>query len=600
MLSEGKARFTRVQVSIGWRMWRSANLWLERRVDEMVARGSEGFEVAEENRRRALVAMALIFAVLELIGWAIVVAFDMALHPLVLPSAITVNLATPFLARSRVPLRFTETLFHCTTASLMVYYIYATGGASSFVMVWVPVYPVVVLSTSGLRSALGMTCFFFAAVLYMLYLDDIGALPVSLLEDEAAFGVMGINLLNVLAASLMVAAIREQELRRQVHQRVEEASGRRSAEMASETKSRLMASISHEIRTPMSGILGTLELMERSSLNDQQREWLSVVQDSGSSLLMLLDDLLDSVRLERDQISIVEQPFDPASLVNRVVGLFKPEARRKGITVQRAAMDHLPERLLGDPGRLRQVLTNLLGNAIKFTDEGSVWVGLHWHAGTFSLWVRDTGAGIAPERLENIFDPFVQGDQSNSRKHGGTGLGLYISRQLVRRMGGMIRVRSVVGWGSTFEVSLPLAEWGESPEPALEGDDPSVVPLRVLLVDDNQVNLMVTRAMLESLGHEVEVADGGKAALRALRAQLPDVMLLDLQMPDMDGFQVMASFATFPGRHAVRVIALTANATAEDRDACLSAGMDDFLTKPVGLERLGRALHLTAPDVVSA
>ena len=374
---------------------------------------------------------------------------------------------------------------------------------------------------------------------------------------------------------------------------------RQEALAADRAKSELLANVSHEIRTPMNGVLGMSELLVGTSLTATQREYVEAIRTSGRALLALINDILDFSRMESQRLTIDRAPFDPAAVVRESLELIAPLAAKQGLVLSSAIDPALPAPVVGDRDRTRQVLLNLLGNAVKFTPRGSVEVRVAASAqadGRFEIRfaVADTGIGIAPGELPRLFSPFHQVDGTPARRYGGAGLGLAISKRLAELMGGRIWAESSPGKGSTFHFTMVV----EAAPPGLTADrEPTSAvpaggrPLRVLVAEDNEVNQLVLTALLQGLGHRADLVANGREALAALDRGAYDVILMDVQMPELDGLETTRRLRRREGAQPF-VIALTAQAMAGDRERCLAAGMDSYLAKPVQLEALKAALEV--------
>ncbi|MGF6495038.1 two-component system sensor histidine kinase EvgS [Luteibacter sp. 621] len=375
------------------------------------------------------------------------------------------------------------------------------------------------------------------------------------------------------------------------------AKARDEAEAATRAKSDFLATISHEIRTPMNGVIGLLDVLERTPLDGEQRRMVTTIEHSAEALMHILDDVLDFSKIEAGHLALDPRPSDPRALVEDAVAIMVGQAQAKGLSIQVNIDDALAPAVLVDDGRLRQVLLNLIGNAIKFTAAGHVSVDVHVdqeHGGRqrIRFVVSDTGIGIHAAKLRHIFAPFSQAESSTTRRFGGTGLGLSISRRLIERMGGHIVVQSEPGKGTvvTATVELPIADPLAVTHAVVVDESREVSPdvrvARILVAEDHPVNQQLVRAQLSMHGLGCEIVDDGVAALAALDAADYDLLLVDCHMPRMDGYEVAREVRRREqgtGRH-LPIVAMTADARADQRERCLAAGMDDLLRKPIRLE----------------
>jgi len=376
-----------------------------------------------------------------------------------------------------------------------------------------------------------------------------------------------------------------------LHDAMDEARG------ANRAKSEFLAVMSHEIRTPLNGVIGMTELLATTALDERQRRYVTAAAASGRHLLDLLNDILDFSKVEANRLTLAAEPVDLRRLVGEVIDAFMPDATARRLTLDGAVGAEVPARVRGDPLRLRQILVNLVGNAVKFTPSGWIRVRVTIEGADAKLHfaVADSGIGIEPAARERIFDAFTQADSSTTRRYGGSGLGLAITSRLVRLMGGELALDSRPGQGSTFGFAVALVALDAvEVAPAVAIAPPDARRLRVLVAEDNVVNQEVMRAMLECCGVEIALAANGREAVQAARDRAFDIVLMDCLMPVLDGYEaarMIRAIEAGSGRKAAAIVAVTANATEDDRRECLAAGMDDFIAKPVSLDALRAMLE---------
>jgi signal transduction histidine kinase/ActR/RegA family two-component response regulator len=366
-----------------------------------------------------------------------------------------------------------------------------------------------------------------------------------------------------------------------------------AAQAATAAKSAFLANMSHEIRTPLNGVLGMVDVLRGTRLNALQKEYLENVRQCGSALLTLLNDILDYSRVEAGRVTLETSDFSPRRMLEELMFLLGPQAAQKGLRMHLRVDPDVPPMLVGDPGRIRQILLNLIGNAVKFTEEGEIQVRLR-QLGTgpagnrlvFSI--RDTGIGIASDALRDLFGRFHQADTSIARRYGGTGLGLAIARELVTLMGGDIRITSQPGRGSHFEVELTLATGRQVPRKTEQESAVRLPCLNILVVDDDRINRLVASELLSRDGHRVVQAESGAVALARIADEAFDLILMDVSMPDMDGLDTTRRLRA--RGMSIPVIGLTAHVLPEQHDACIDAGMDAVIHKPIQADTLNHLL----------
>lgn len=404
---------------------------------------------------------------------------------------------------------------------------------------------------------------------------------------------------------LRLANLRLEESARELRKKNEElALALAAAREAAEIRTRFLAAMSHEIRTPMTGVLGMTELLLCTPLNPEQRHYAETIKESAESLLRIVNDILDLSKIEAGKLEIESVVFDLRVTLRAVTTILLPQAHAKGLRLITEVAEDVPQWLSGDPGRLRQVLLNIAGNAVKFTEQGEVRLSAEVADSEgerirIRFRVEDTGIGIAPEQIDAIFEEFVQVDSSAARRFGGTGLGLSIAKRLVEMMGGEIGCSSRLGEGSVFWFAVPFRTAPAVPpenvvRTGLEAGGGR--RLRVLVVEDNPVNRTIAVRLLAREGCQVDAVESGQEAVEACAGADYDLVLMDVNMPGVDGYEATRRIRRLEGagRHTP-IVAVTASAMQGDRDRCLECGMDDYVAKPFSAGRLRELLETWAP-----
>ncbi|GEK72079.1 MULTISPECIES: ATP-binding protein [Halomonas] len=410
--------------------------------------------------------------------------------------------------------------------------------------------------------------------------------------------ILGMSVAAMLVVTFLIREARDNAAARRALESLSrelETTARR-AESASQAKSEFLATVSHEIRTPLNGVIGMSDLLVEQSLPERARHYADTIHESASRLMELINDILDFSKIEAGRLELEHRTLNVSELVDGAVSLFRPHAEARGLRLERILDPTLPAHVISDPGRLRQVLLNLLSNALKFTDEGTVRVEVERDGeGELCFAVIDTGCGITADQRSRLFEPFRQGDPGTARRFGGSGLGLAISKRLVEALGGEIGMESRPGEGSRCWFRVPLLEAAapaEASTTALALDSPALHDARLLVVEDNPVNQQVALAMLTKLGCRASLASSGAEALASVAQERFDLVFMDVQMPDMDGLEVTRRIRSRGGWLAdMPIVAMTAGGPLGDQARCLAAGMNGYLAKPLLQASLLKVLH---------
>ncbi|MBW2733082.1 MAG: response regulator [Deltaproteobacteria bacterium] len=478
------------------------------------------------------------------------------------------------------------------------------GGNSVGGAAWVASVPLVGGLLGGRRVIPFWTLASLVSVITLAWLERSHMLPRSVVpaHRQNLQDAISLSMFCLFAGGIthVFLSYQERAQRQLLHENRDRRRAEEGAREANEAKSAFLARISHELRTPMNGVIGMVDLLLATPLDARQREFAETVRNSGDSLLVLIDGILDFSRIEAGHLEVSRDDFDMVRTVGRVAALLRPLAERKGVGLEVVFEPGIVHVRRGDANKLKQILFNLMGNALKFTDEGRVEVRVTSKQERISFVVRDTGVGIPADLLETLFQPFVQVDASPTRRHGGTGLGLSIVKHLCEAMGGEVRVRSVVGVGSSFCFDLPLPlgdrDLAEKAEESSSGEGESLVvradeagPQRLLIAEDNIVNQRVMLHMVERLGFVADVAANGEQAVEMATPEKYQAVLMDCHMPGMDGFEATARIKERFGA-GLAVVGVTADVEPRSREKGAAVKMDAYVTKPVTLAQLTETL----------
>ena len=581
-----------------------------RRIAESLAKLRDWFVPLEHSKsdieatRRARMVVS-VSATVVFFGPAYVAIFWYFDSPLMVVAAALTTLAllaTPFVLRQTGSVVLAGNMLSLSLFAVVSLYSFVMGGLQAPGTLWHCAFPIVGFALASFRSGVFWTTAAMVEIVALFFAERAGLLssPLDLSEDSLKWIGLSSDLGLVLLVLVFTLAFESQKnaaLERFGAANRELEKANREAREASRAKSEFLANMSHEIRTPMNGVLGMARRLTQADLEPEDKRVAGIIRRSAQALLAILDDVLDLSKVEAGQLALEKSPTDPCDLITDTVELLGEAARDKGIELTTRIEQDACRLVDTDPVRLRQVLVNLVSNAVKFTEVGGVEIRLidlqpsdPGSAPRLRFEIADTGIGIAPEHQESVFDVFTQADASTTRRFGGTGLGLAICARLVELMGGDIGLESTAGAGSTFWFEIPAEESSSAAIDARDSSGITLGPNRVLVADDDPINQEVTVAMLREIGCVVDTAADGREAIAALRPHEHSLVLMDCQMPDVDGYGATRAIRDAerldPSRPRMPIIALTASALKEDRIACLESGMDDHLAKPFTIRQL--------------
>jgi signal transduction histidine kinase/CheY-like chemotaxis protein len=587
--------------------------WLFKLVDGLIPKTElPGSEETVRNARIVYSALLLILINDLVFGLLGIAQGDKVLPWIVLGCGAITSLA-PILHRKYKSIKIAGSWIAWVSTILLITTCTLSGGIYSSALAWFGALVVFIIVTQGSKMALIWTITIAVFTILLWWLPEHGIIlpdyenPVHKSISWAIAFPSGLFLILCILHGFFEAhrrAIRnlDRQAKALLIQAKELGLAKNEAEAASKSRSEFIATVSHEIRTPMNGILGVTQLMNGTNLSNEQQKYMEALKMSAEGLLSILGDILDFSKIEAGKLEVQAESFHLKQMCQESISIFAGIAQSKKLQIQLVFETTLPNFVLGDPIRIRQILLNLIGNSVKFTEQGVITLSVELdkeRKDWVNFSVRDAGIGMSETTLKILFQPYTQADASSSRKYGGTGLGLAICNRLVVLMGGKISVESQLGHGSCFHISLPLPATSPNQEiiTSVVRSEETSNPgnMRILLAEDNAVNRMVAIKMLEKLKVKVEIAINGIEAVKSWQAGNFDLIFMDCQMPGMDGYEASRTIRNQEknqnGFPRIPIVALTAHAMEEDRIKCLDSGMDAYLTKPVKSESLREALR---------